>query len=171
MSTHSSSPTRSGGGCGCRQPIGQHGPNTHAQSSASSLPPPFAGRFFLFAIKKPQMTACQGTFGAHMSMVNGHNKRLYYIYSRASYWVSRGMPEGLMYLSNVWNDSEENTDKWKKLLKILKLTKWWVPGVNRSRQIIYCTSDLSCLGIEVERFLKAAFLFLGLFFFFVVPMQ
>lgn len=108
--------------------------------------------FFLFIIKKPQMTACQETFGAHMSMVNGHNKRLYYIYSRASYWVSRGMPEGLMYLRNVWNDFGENTDKWKKLLKILKLTKWWVPGFNPSRQIIYCTSDLSCLGIEVEQF-------------------
>lgn len=25
------------------------------------------------------MTACQETFGAHMSMVNGHNKSLFYL--------------------------------------------------------------------------------------------
>lgn len=140
------------GGRGCCQPVGEHAQNT--QRSTSSLLPSFAGRYFLFIIKKPQMTACQETFGAHMSMVNGHNKRLYYIYSRASYWVSRGMPEGLIYLRNVRNNFGENKDKWKKLLQILRLTTWWVSGFNPSRQSIQRTSDLSCLGIEVEQFLK-----------------
>lgn len=39
----------------------------------------FSSDCFLFIIKKPQMTACQETFGAHMSMVNGHNKSLFYL--------------------------------------------------------------------------------------------
>lgn len=39
----------------------------------------FSSDYFLFIIKKPQMTACQETFGAHMSMVNGHNKSLFYL--------------------------------------------------------------------------------------------
>lgn len=39
----------------------------------------FSSEYFLFIIKKPQMTACQETFGAHMSMVNGHNKSLLYL--------------------------------------------------------------------------------------------
>lgn len=39
----------------------------------------FASEYFLLIIKKPQMTACQETFGAHMSMVNGHNKSLLYL--------------------------------------------------------------------------------------------
>lgn len=43
------------------------------------LPLYFSGEYFLFIIKKPQMTACQETFGAHMSMVNGHNKSLLYL--------------------------------------------------------------------------------------------
>lgn len=149
---HTGSPARSAGGCGCCQPVREHAQNT--QRSTSSLLPSFAGRYFLFIIKKPQMTACQETFGAHMSMVNGHNKRLYYIYSRASYWVSRGMPEGLIYLRNVRNNFGENMDKWKKLLKILRLTTWWVSGLNPSTQSIQHTSDLSCLGIEVKQFLK-----------------
>lgn len=39
----------------------------------------FSSEYFLFIIKNPQMTACQETFGAHMSMVNGHNKSLLYL--------------------------------------------------------------------------------------------
>ena len=39
----------------------------------------FSSACFLFIIKNPQMTACQETFGAHMSMVNGHNKSLLYL--------------------------------------------------------------------------------------------
>lgn len=39
----------------------------------------FFSEYSLFIIKKPQMTACQETFGAHMSMVNGHNKSLLYL--------------------------------------------------------------------------------------------
>lgn len=140
------------GGRGWQRPGAERAPNP--QKAPLPVCAPLLLGHFLFTIKKPQMTACQETFGAHMSVVNGHNKRLYYIYSRASYWVSRGMPEGLMYLRNVWNDFGENTDKWKKWLKILELTKWWVPGFNPSRQIIYCTSDLSCLGIEAEWFLN-----------------
>lgn len=34
-----------------------------------------------------------------------------------------------------------------------------MPGFSPSRQIIYCTSDLSCLGIEVEQCLKAFYYF------------
>lgn len=39
----------------------------------------FSSEYFLFIIKKPQMTACQETFGAHMPMVNGHNKSPLYL--------------------------------------------------------------------------------------------
>ena len=39
----------------------------------------FSSEYFLFIIKNPQMTTCQETFGAHMSMVNGHNKCLLYL--------------------------------------------------------------------------------------------
>lgn len=43
----------------------------------------FSSEYFLFIIKNPQMTACQETFGAHMSMVVDIIK-VFYIF-RAGY--------------------------------------------------------------------------------------